>query len=394
MFEIQADLVGTIAGLSTASDMNDLRFLHHAERVAYISLRIGEVLDFHTDQKKELVLSALLHDIGVATTGEKLKLADLAPEQEFASLHCKRGYELLKATPIFAPLAQNVLEHHNYYNDGLRLIPAIIHLADRVEHLLKKDIYCLWQIEPITNYVQKEKGRLFHPQVVQAFLELAPIPSFWLDLENETYRSILRSKDELAHTLTLDQLEEIAWMYAILVDSRCPFTAVHSSGVTRIVELLSRNLGINSSKNRLLKVAALLHDIGKLAVPEAIIQHPGKLNDRQMALMKQHTYHTYYLIGSIGQGIEPVQRWAAYHHERLDGSGYPFALKAHELELEARLIAIADVTQAITEDRPYRKGLPKPAVEKILFSETKEGRLDPDLVSITIDSLNEIMYFQ
>lgn len=391
---IQADLVGTIAGLSTASDMNDLRFLHHAERVAYISLQIGEVLQFNAEQKKELVLSALLHDIGIATTGERLKLADLSPEQGFASLHCRRGYELLRVVPIFAHLAENVLNHHNHYSDDLPLIPAIIHLADRVENYLKRDMYSLWQVDSITDYVQKKSGSLFHPQVVEAFLEVAAVPSFWLDLEHETYRSILRNKEELAHSLTLDELEEIGWLYAVLVDSKCPFTATHSSGVARIVEILSRKLKINSNRHRLLKVAALLHDVGKLAIPEEILLHPGKLNGKQMALMKQHTYHTYHLIGSIGQGVEPVQRWAAYHHERLDGSGYPFRLEADELEFEARLVAVADVTQALTEDRPYRNGLPKPAVEKILASEAKDGQLDPELVSLAIDSLDEIIFFQ
>ena len=302
MIVIQADLVGTIAGLSAASDMNDLRFLHHAERVAYISLRIGEVLQLDAKQEKELVLSALLHDIGVATTGERLKLADLSPEQGFASLHCRRGYELLRVVPLFAHLAENVLNHHSYYTHDLPLIPAIIHLADRIENFLKRDVYCLWQVESITHYVQEKGGSLFHPQVVQAFMEVAAVPSFWLDLENEVYRSILRNKEELAHSLTLDELEQIGWMYAILVDSRSPFTATHSSGVARIVEILSRNLGIDSKQNRLLKVAALLHDIGKLAIPEEILLHPGKLNDKEMALMKQHTYHTYHLIGSIGHG--------------------------------------------------------------------------------------------
>lgn len=115
MPKIEADLISTISGFSRAGDLNNLKFLYHAERVAYTSWRIGKKMQFSEKRLHELVLSALLHDYGVMTTDEKLKLADLEPEAGLTAMHCKRGFELLKPTNLFGSYAQTVLEHHGYY---------------------------------------------------------------------------------------------------------------------------------------------------------------------------------------------------------------------------------------------------------------------------------------
>lgn len=390
MLRIEADLITTLAGFARAGDLNDLQILSHAERVTYTSFRLGQQLQLPQNELEELVLSALIHDIGVSTTGEKLKLADLQPHQGTASAHCKRGYELLKSTKLFSGLALNVLEHHNYYSPDLRIIPAIIHLADRLEFVIRKDKYYLWQKEDVLAYFRSKEGTLFHPDVVEALERLTLIPSFWLDLQYENYQTFQEELQSFRRLLTLDELEEIAQLVATIVDSKSPFTGAHSQGVTRIAGFLATAMGMSEHRVRLIKIAGLLHDIGKLAIPDEVLMYPGPLDKKQRAIMKQHTYHTYYLVGSIGPGVQPLQRWAAYHHERLNGTGYPFALKAEDLEPESRLMAVADITQALLETRPYRQGLAHEKVKEILQNNVNAGHIDGEITALAIEHLDEI----
>jgi len=105
-----------------------------------------------------------------------------------------------------------------------------------------------------------------------------------------------------------------------------------------------------------MEVAGNLHDLGKMVIPNSILNKPDKLNKEETAIMRQHTYFTYTVLNSIG-GISQIAEWAAFHHERLDGSGYPFHLGADKLGIGSRIMAVADVFTAISEDRPYRKGM-------------------------------------
>ena len=102
-------------------------------------------------------------------------------------------------------------------------------------------------------------------------------------------------------------------------------------------------------------MAGNFHDLGKLVIPNSILEKPGKLNDEEFALMKQHTYFTYSILTTIG-GIQEIAEWAAFHHERLDGNGYPFHLNASKLSTGARIMAVADIVTTLAEDRPLPAG--------------------------------------
>lgn len=132
-------------------------------------------------------------------------------------------------------------------------------------------------------------------------------------------------------------------------------------------------------------IAGNFHDIGKLIIPNKILEKPGKLTSEEFAIMKSHTYFTYYTINSIG-GLEQIAEWAAYHHEKLDGSGYPFHCKSGEIDTGSRIIAIADIFTAISEDRPYRKGMDKNESYKVLKTQTDNGLLDKRIVELLFDN--------
>ena len=132
-----------------------------------------------------------------------------------------------------------------------------------------------------------------------------------------------------------------------------------------------------------MEVAGLLHDLGKLAVPDQILEYPGSLSPDQFRLMKQHTYYTYHLLSCLPQ-YPHLKEWAAFHHEKLDGSGYPFRIPGEKLSLGARIMAVADIFQALSEDRPYRPGLSLTETRQILDKSVASGKIDADLTRLLI----------
>ena len=390
MPQIEADLLSTIRSFSRAGDLKNLTFLAHAERVAHISFHLGKQLGLSPIELDELVQSALLHDIGIFSDVEQLLLADLEPVRGRVSAHCQRGHDLLAHTKLFSSFAKNVLEHHDYSSPTLRIVPAIIHLADRIDILLDKKRYVLWQVDDLMEYFNSKSGSIFSPDVVDALRGLSHIPSFWLDLENGNYHFTDGSYSP-TRLLSLDELEELARMMAKLVDSKSPFTGDHSQGVTAVADFMARKLNMSERRVRLIKVAGLTHDIGKLAIPDEILMHPGALSREQRDVMKQHTYHSFYLLHSIGPGANRLAGWAAFHHERLNGTGYPFALTAPDLDTEARMMAVADISQSLLEERPYRKAMSKDKVTNILYNNVQAGHIDPELTDLAIAHLDDII---
>jgi HD-GYP domain-containing protein (c-di-GMP phosphodiesterase class II) len=136
-------------------------------------------------------------------------------------------------------------------------------------------------------------------------------------------------------------------------------------------------------------VAGLLHDLGKLAVSEEIIMKPGSLTEEEFNQIKQHTYYTYWLLKPAIPNL-PLVEWAAYHHERIDGQGYPFKKSGNELDIGSRLMSIADIFTALREDRPYRKGLEWPAIESIIHKQVSSGAIDGELASILFENHSKI----
>jgi HD-GYP domain-containing protein (c-di-GMP phosphodiesterase class II) len=129
-----------------------------------------------------------------------------------------------------------------------------------------------------------------------------------------------------------------------------------------------------------MRAAGYLHDLGKLTIPSYILDKPDRLTPDEMLCMKQHTYHTFRILDTIG-GFPQVAEWAAFHHERLDGKGYPFHHGAKDLTLGSRIMAVADVFTAIAEDRPYRKGMSKANALGVMEKLVDDGGLDGDVVN-------------
>jgi len=212
---------------------------------------------------------------------------------------------------------------------------------------------------------------------------------FWFDLMSPTVDKALAQM--VGHDMALTDardLEGFAMMLAQVIDFRSRFTATHTSGVAATAEALAARLGFDHEQLMMMKTAGYLHDLGKLAVPSEIIEKPAVLTDHEFNVMKRHPFYTYRLLDPMGE-LATIKEWAAFHHESLDGVGYPFKLKGEGLSLGSRVMAAADVFTAVTEDRPYRRGMERAEVIMILEELVGKARLDGDVVGELRENFEE-----
>jgi putative nucleotidyltransferase with HDIG domain len=171
-----------------------------------------------------------------------------------------------------------------------------------------------------------------------------------------------------------------------VVDAKSSFTFRHSVGVTNAAVAIASKLGLSQERAKLVQRAALLHDLGKLRVPNSILDKPGKLDEQEWNVVQEHPRLTREILMRIGPFRE-LAAIAGAHHEKLDGTGYPDRLKAEDLPIEARIIAVADVYGALAEDRPYRAGLGREKIIEIMSREVPH-KLDPDCLDALMNSLS------
>ncbi len=163
-----------------------------------------------------------------------------------------------------------------------------------------------------------------------------------------------RLEESLARLQTMT--EEVIRAIGAIVEVRDPYTAGHERRVSELVTAIAKQMGFDEESVSGMAVGALLHDVGKISVPAEILSKPGRLNDREFDLVKSHPQVTHDLLS----GIEfpwPVAEMALQHHERMDGSGYPLGLAGDEIAMEARILAVSDVVEAMASHRPYRPAL-------------------------------------
>lgn len=396
--EIKVNLFDFIISFSEAIDLISPLVSNHHFKVAYIAYMIGSELRLFPETLNELVLAGALHDIGAISLKERLDALQFEVENPYH--HAEMSYLLLRSYGPFAQIATMVRFHHVPWNGGKGLefngneVPLgshILHLADRVAVLTGNNQQeVLGKSKYIIKQIQDESGKLFMPELVEAFKELASKESFWLEAASPSIRSILRDKVMLPVVeVAMEGLTEIAKLFSHIIDFRNRFTATHSSGVAASAEYLARLCGFSGRECQMMRVAGYLHDLGKLAVPVEILEKNGQLSREEFEIIKSHPYFTYRILESF-KNLEEIAIWASFHHEKLDGSGYPFHLKAYDLPLGSRIMSVADVFCAITEDRPYRKGMPKEQVVKVLDDMVKNLSLDPYIVEILKSNFDEV----
>lgn len=387
--EPEIPLFALVTCISKALDLVSPIMVNHHHQVAYIAHSLGVESGLEMKQLNELAIAGALHDVGAFSLRERLNI--MAFETENPHQHAIQGYFLLNMFEPFGNIATLVQFHHVPWNGGggselngkpVPLGSHILHLADRIAVQLGKQNEVLGQVKQIYARIEGKSGQMFVPQLVDAFRNFATKEYFWLDSTSSSLDSILLDKMRLEGIkLDLERLLSFTKMICRIIDFRNSFTATHSSGVAATAEELARLIGFSERDCRLMRIAGYLHDLGKLAVPAEILEKPAKLTEEEFNVMRSHTFHTHHILESL-PGMEMVTEWAAYHHERLNGHGYPFHIEGRNLSLGSRIVAVADVFSAITEDRPYRKGMSSESALRVIQQMAADLALDFNIVSL------------
>lgn len=399
---IQADLRHVIYALSDALDLVGIDDVAHGKRVGIMAAECARQLGYSDTETTFLFDLGLLHDIGVSSTSTHQHLVgefDWVGSQNHAIV----GHDLLVDFKPLAAMAKPIRYHHTRWD---RLVAAdvepkiaeqanLILLVDRVD-ALTAPYYAtnsmLLHKEHIREQIRQRTGTYFAPHLVAAFLEASAPEAFWLLLEPRSIQCSLQ--DMLSQgkgcLATIGELKQLATLFSRIVDAKSPYTAEHSLGVANLARLLAEKMGITPINCDKLEIAGLLHDLGKLRVPDEILDKPAKLDPEERMAINAHSFETFQILRNI-DGFEEISRWAAYHHEEPDGSGYPFRITESEMPLEARILRVADIIQAMAQDRPYRKGLAAGDVVAFLDKLVAEHRLDARIVAVAKAAIDDVM---
>jgi HD-GYP domain-containing protein (c-di-GMP phosphodiesterase class II) len=398
---------------SSALDLTISRLTFHHKQTAYLSFKIASAMGLPDSSQRELSLASLIHDLGLFW-GEEEDISDLQnPSAPTPWRHCLVAYYLLKDFPLINQTAPNVpriiLYHHTRWRDvqepekasGLRAVTEftkqelplesfILHLSGIVSHLANPQKPILLQANEIKEKIKELSGYFFPEEVVEAFMEVSSKEATWLDLVSPFLEEILYQMNPLPeYKLNKEELISLSELFCFFIDFKSHYTAFHSRGVAKTAEEIGKLLSLPQFEIDILKIAGNLHDFGKLGLSPSIIEKAGKLSEEEFALVKEHAYLTYIILNRL-KGFEKIRDAAGFHHERLDGSGYPFKLKGEEIPLHARIMAVADVFSALREKRPYRPVLEMGEVISIMEKDAREGKLDPEIVSSLISHRREI----
>ncbi|HEX3048672.1 MAG TPA: HD domain-containing phosphohydrolase [Bacillota bacterium] len=400
--DLHVSLFELVECLAEAVDLISPELSSHHKRVAYISFQLAQEMNLNLEEQNNLTLAGFLHDSGGLAIKERLEA--LRFEVETPYQHAELGFRLFQFFKPLAPIAQLIRYHHLPYEEitkadslsipgSILLGSSILHLADRVAVLIDPQKSVLGQVAGICGRILEYSGKMFNPNVVASFLKLSEREYFWLDLISPSVSLLLQERaNYFILELNLDLLMGLAKLFGQIIDFRSRFTAAHSGGTSACAEALGRLAGLSEKESQMLKVAGFLHDLGKIVVPESLLNKSLPLTTEEQQIIKSHSYYTYQLLNKI-KNLEPVTSWAAFHHEKLNGSGYPFHFDAKNLSLGSRIICISDIFTALTEERPYRQGLSLEETLIILSRMVDDFELDGNLVSLLknhSEKINEV----
>ncbi len=348
------------------------KIVNHGKRVAYMALCLADIMDLAVEDRFLLRNAALLHDAGVSSTLVHEKLKEL--DWEGADEHCRDGALLLMKFPRFERVAEIVrLHHHKWDNligspvdEKTALLANIIFLADRVDVLIDWASELILNRDSIEPRIEELVGTYFNPQTVDAFRKISQVEVFWLSLyPRHLPQALAHYQSKRNSYLALDDLEVVAGIFAKIVDNKSRYTKGHSFGVANLCHHLASAMNLPFEKIQKLRIAGLLHDLGKLSVPDHILEKPSMLTQDEFQIVKRHPFETYYILSSM-PALAEIRDWAAFHHEKMDGSGYPFHRSAEDFSVEHLIVMVSDIIQALIQDRPYRPGLAQDQVLDIL----------------------------
>ena len=409
----QLRLAELLGALSHALDLTEGQPRGHCIRCCWIGTQIGIKLKLRPDEISGLYYTLLLKDLGCSSNAARICELYLANDISF-----KRNFKLIDGslpqalrfvlghTGLEAGLAERFRAIINILRNGgeisRELIEARCHrgaeiaarmrfskpVCDAIQNLdehwdgsgkpeglagkavpLFSQIALMAQVVDVFHVangpqaalreVQNRSGTWFDPDLAGAFVKLQAEDGFWdVLVEGELPNLVLDLEPaKVTRYVDEDYLDQIATAFAQVIDAKSSFTRGHSERVAIFTDMIAEELGFTKQNRRWLGRGALLHDIGKLAISNSILDKPGRLTVEEFEVIKTHPVHSEDILASISV-FSDLAAVAGGHHERLDGKGYPRGLKGGEINLETRIVTTADIFDALTAERPYRAAMP------------------------------------
>ena len=346
----------------------------------------------HDDQAVKSTLRAIDHRKPIAVLGHAIRNTEpgggpVARARRFAGLlrngassarelntiRCDRGADIARMVGLDERGVDGIRSINEHWDGGgipegiageaIPLLARIMGIAQAVEVELTRG-----GAQHALEVIQSRAGTWFDPSLVADLVLAASAPGFWEGLDGEgDVHAVLAPLEPGDRLIVADdtRLDRVAEAFARVIDAKSPYTARHSDGVARFAVLIAERIGFDPGDVRDLRRAGLLHDIGKLGVSSRILDKPGKLDEDEWRQMRRHPELTARILGQVEQ-LRDLAAMAAAHHERLDGRGYHLGLTAEQLSPSARVLAVADVAEALSADRPYRAGLAPDVVLDII----------------------------
>ena len=424
-----------LGALSYALDLTEGQPPGHCMRAAFIGTSIGAELGLEESGATDLFYTLIMKDLGCSSNAARICQLFLTDDIKFKHNHKLAGITirqalafLMKNTASDAPLAKrlkvvagflkdtdgiskdlfetrcqqghDIAREMGFSEDVAKGIACLDEHWDGGGHPMGaagKDIPLYSQIALLSQVIdvfntssgpdaalaeiKDRSGKWFDPELVEAALSVGARLSFWTelgkpDLDKQMLASPLsRNKWHMSE----ERLDKIVGGFARVIDAKSPFTHGHSSRVALYCDLLAEAYGFEDAHRKWLERTALLHDIGKLGISNAILDKPSGLTDEEFERIKTHPTLSEQVLMRVG-AFRPMAQVAVAHHERLDGKGYPNGIGADELTLEMRILSVADVFDALSAERPYRDALPLDKTYAIM-DDMSGTALDGDVVA-------------
>ncbi len=373
--------------LANSLNLLDEAYPNHHQQTAYLAYRMADELGYEEQDLIEIIWDALLYDVGsvILPDGKdysfkELSRAGLNIVGDVSMLQfVRRMFQAGQADSAGDP-AYEILSKEARFAE-------IIDLSRRVSMLLKENDAALNQVEDICETISNQAGKALHSWAVECFLRVSKTEYIWMDLLHQPEVILTYIPDGM--DLTIDETIELARFMSRVIDFRSSYTAAHSVGVAVSAVRLAEIMGMSEDECKMMLIAGYLHDIGKLKVPKDILEKGEKLTDEEFNIVKEYAYYTYLFLKDI-PGFEQIGQWAALHHEKLNGYGYPFGLKMGDIPMGAQILAVADIFSAVAEVRAYRQSMAKEGVMKTLAESIEKGALSGYMVELMLQNFDDI----
>ncbi|MCQ5167131.1 MAG: HD-GYP domain-containing protein [Butyribacter sp.] len=402
---MEIDIIGLLSAFSFALDCVEAELIHvtsnHGKRVAYMSVCMAEKMGVSDDALRDLAACALLHDNALTqyineefysdiSNIDTLKVSsdDITPRQ--LGMHCIYGEKNLKKYPFKTGVKDVILYHHEEADGSgpfekkwteVPLFARIIHFSDMLDAFCKAQKFDEDVFNKAVHFIEKNKDKRFDSEVTKMFFDAFDKDEF-SRLGDEHIEEYFWEKVPCEKSFySFNVLKDLADLFAKIIDYKSEFTSRHSLGVARTASKISEIMGYDKVICDKMYLAGTLHDVGKIAIGNEILEKPARLTDEEFAKMKNHAGYTYMILSKV-DGFEEIRDIAAFHHERLDGSGYPFGKRADELTTLQRIMACADIYQALTEKRPYKDGMDHDKACEILKDMADKNWIDKNITEV------------